>query len=109
MVGPMGLGGLARGPVTPGIFGISDLKRAGVGRSDGGWSGILFSPCTDFILETSRIFKTQEYPSVTREGVEARNAKLEIRGRASKPSPPGGVSDVWQTKDLREPILEVWQ
>src|SRR5690242_18587880 len=38
MVGPIGLRGLARGTVTPGICGISVLKRFDGGRSDVGWS-----------------------------------------------------------------------
>jgi hypothetical protein len=55
MVGPLDLAGRARGTVTPGICGISVLKR-----SDGGWSGIrAFNLRTDFILETHCTFKMQ--------------------------------------------------
>src|SRR6266478_4465845 len=49
----------APGPATPGMAGISDLKR-----SDGGWSGISFVP----ILYTNRSNLTTDCPQSTEKG-----------------------------------------
>src|SRR6266849_4353482 len=49
----------APGPATPGMAGISDLKR-----SDGGWSGISFVP----ILYTNRSKLTTDCPESTEKG-----------------------------------------
>jgi hypothetical protein len=78
--------GRGSGTVTPGICGISVLKR-----SDGGWSGIRLR--TDFILETQDIFKSKELSiSIARKSASQRRVRHRGGRNVSK----------WATKSVIE-------